>query len=824
MSLTYEAKTKQAYELLHNGVLAFSRMEAQGMCIDVDFCIEEIKRLSSKIEETQNDLQTTNFFKRWEHTIGKGKVNIYSNAQLSYYLYKVLKLTPIKFTSTSTDEEEKGATDNEALQALNIPELQTLLQIRKYKKIRDTYLTGFMREQVDGIVHSSFNLGSTKTFRPCIAKGTKILVTRDFEKYPDGIPIEQVKAGDYVYCFDNMLHPAIRKVLWAGKTGHDEVVRVHYSRKKKGKGHLDVTPEHLIRLIHGEYVQAQNLENVDHRLNTDSKYAPKIRALSCKRVGDKLQFSGHLINGQGIREHRFIYEHFKGALNKLDIIHHKNGRHLDHSLSNLKRMNRIAHSKQHAINAPEEIKKKRIAGLRKGSVNITHKVGAESPNSLNLSKFTCLRLLAKAKGCPTKVAYDFDTFKKYLQLHNIDWKEVQLRYTNNGKYISRWYLQQLHAMNIGRAKIQKLLGVTHYTLLKLYNAYDIDTTRKWGNQFGEFKPGNHVITKIEWINKVVDLYDLRIEEFNNFFANEICVHNSTDSPNLANIPKRDKEMMYLCRRGIIPRKGYRLIEYDYSGIEVKMACCYTEDQKLIDDTLNGDMHKDMAIELYMLDGLNKKHTGENNFRQGAKNAFVFPEFYGDYYIHCVDGLLKWAQIAQLENGMKGLEHLSNKGLIKLDKAGKIKNKDNFTEHVKKVENLFWNDRYRKYTKWKKRTWETYQRKGYIDMFTGFRCSGVMRKNEALNISFQGSAFHCLLWSLIQIDSLQSSKNWNSRLVNQIYDAFILDQDPNEHKIIDKAVQRIATEDIRKEWKWIIIPLALDTDIKGVDEPWSGWRK
>jgi hypothetical protein len=236
------------------------------------------------------------------------------------------------------------------------------------------------------------------------------------------------------------------------------------------------------------------------------------------------------------------------------------------------------------------------------------------------------------------------------------------------------------------------------------------------------------------------------------------------------------------------------------------------------------MHKDMAIELYMLDGLNKKHTGENNFRQGAKNAFVFPEFYGDYYIHCVDGLLKWAQIAQLENGMKGLEHLSNKGLIKLDKAGKIKNKDNFTEHVKKVENLFWNDRYRKYTKWKKRTWETYQRKGYIDMFTGFRCSGVMRKNEALNISFQGSAFHCLLWSLIQIDSLQSSKNWNSRLVNQIYDAFILDQDPNEHKIIDKAVQRIATEDIRKEWKWIIIPLALDTDIKGVDEPWSGWRK
>ena len=81
---------------------------------------------------------------------------------------------------------------------------------------------------------------------------------KDFEKSPEGIPIKNIQKGDYIYCFDNKLNPAIKKVLWAGKTGHKKIIRVHYYRKG-GYGHFDCTPEHKVRLINGEYVEAQHL-------------------------------------------------------------------------------------------------------------------------------------------------------------------------------------------------------------------------------------------------------------------------------------------------------------------------------------------------------------------------------------------------------------------------------------------------------------------------------------------------------------------------------------------------------------------------------------
>jgi DNA polymerase I-like protein with 3'-5' exonuclease and polymerase domains len=52
---------------------------------------------------------------------------------------------------------------------------------------------------------------------------------------------------------------------------------------------------------------------------------------------------------------------------------------------------------------------------------------------------------------------------------------------------------------------------------------------------------------------------------------------SSDHPNFQNIPKRDKEAMRLCRRAIFPRKGHQFLSLDFSGIEVRVACCYTKD-------------------------------------------------------------------------------------------------------------------------------------------------------------------------------------------------------------------------------------------------------
>lgn len=453
--MSIHPKTKEAYNLLHEGTLAFARAEQAGMRIDVDYCKRKNTLLTKKINRLEKEILDSKLGKHWQHST-KSKINLNSNYQLAHFLYNVKKIKPAKTTTSG-----KGSVDDEALSGLNLPELNKLLEYRKLRKVRDTYLDAFMREQVNGYIHPFFNLHLVRTFR-----------------------------------------------------------------------------------------------------------------------------------------------------------------------------------------------------------------------------------------------------------------------------------------------------------------------------------------------------------------------SSSDRPNFQNIPKRDKEAMQICRQAIYARPKHQLLSVDFSGIEVRIAAIYTQDEKLIYDTLHGDMHKDMAVELYMLDSLDKHHDGEKNLRQGGKNGFVFPQFYGDYYGNCAPNLLKWAEMATLKDGTPALVHLSNKGLVKLDKKGKVKNYDKFTDHVKHVEDMFWNERYKTYNKWKDSTWKRYQRTGYIDMFTGFRCSGIMNKKDVNNYPFQGTAFHCLLKTFIEVDKIQQKEKWDSRLVCQIHDELTLDTHPDELKYVAQTAERVSTKGLPEIWPWINIELEVEADVTGIDKSWA----
>jgi DNA polymerase-1 len=297
---------------------------------------------------------------------------------------------------------------------------------------------------------------------------------------------------------------------------------------------------------------------------------------------------------------------------------------------------------------------------------------------------------------------------------------------------------------------------------------------------------------------------------------------SSDSPNFQNIPKRDEEIMELTRRAIYPRKGHQLMEIDFKQLEVRIAACYTGDQQLIDDILVGDMHRDMAIELFKLDKYNPEDHSHKVLRQAAKNGFVFPEFYGDYYKNCAsnlvvnwgklpkDGRWKTGQGIQFEN-----THLSDH----LIKHG-FKNLEQYANFVNKVEFDFWNKRYRTYTKWKDSTWEEYQRTGKVYTKTGFTYQGVMKRNDVLNYPIQGSAFHVLLWSLIEGVKAQIRERWQTRIIGQIHDAIILDVHPKELKKVIKIMQCIMCNDVRQHWPWITVPLEVDAEVCDVDASWA----
>lgn len=301
---------------------------------------------------------------------------------------------------------------------------------------------------------------------------------------------------------------------------------------------------------------------------------------------------------------------------------------------------------------------------------------------------------------------------------------------------------------------------------------------------------------------------------------------SSQNPNFQNIPKRDEEAKRICRSAIIPRSGYLLMEADFSGIEVCVSCCYHKDPKMIEYVKHpeiNNMHTDMAIQIFKLNQFDKNNKTDKILRSGAKNGFVFPQFYGDYYGNNAVSLATWGNLPTWgrftkKHGLKLIsgetlgEHLINKG---------IRSYDQFLNHIKKVEEDFWERRFKTYNKWKNYNVKRYYKKGYLQMLTGFTCSGLMSPNDINNYPIQGSAFHCNLKSFIKLNQEIKARGLKSRLIGQIHDSMVLDAHPDEIQTLLSLIKWIATDWLLEEWKWIIVPMEIEAGILDVDANWAG---
>lgn len=289
---------------------------------------------------------------------------------------------------------------------------------------------------------------------------------------------------------------------------------------------------------------------------------------------------------------------------------------------------------------------------------------------------------------------------------------------------------------------------------------------------------------------------------------------SSDSPNFQNFPVRDKEISELIRSLFIASDGGVLVENDFKGIEVSVSACYHKDPNFISyiTTPGKDMHRDMAAQIYCLEPseVNKEA------RYGAKNRFVFPQFYGDYYLSCAKTLWEWIEKAKLQGpgGIPLKQHLKSQGIKKLGACDPEQKplSGTFEKHVQEVENDFWNNRFMGYGRWRKRWYQQYLDRGYFDLLTGFRISGSLRRNMVVNYPVQGAAFHCLLWSLIQIQDTLTKYRMKAKIVGQIHDSLLGDVPEGELQNYLEIVERVATKDIRKHFKWLIVPLEIEYEI------------
>jgi DNA polymerase I-like protein with 3'-5' exonuclease and polymerase domains len=144
--------------------------------------------------------------------------------------------------------------------------------------------------------------------------------------------------------------------------------------------------------------------------------------------------------------------------------------------------------------------------------------------------------------------------------------------------------------------------------------------------------------------------------------------------------------------------------------------------------------------------------------------------------------------------------------------------DTFVSHIKSVEDDFWGKRYRTYAQWKKDWYREYLAKGYFYNLTGFLWRGVETRNFIINAPVQGSSFHCLLQSIIDIQKEIEERKMLSRPFMEIHDSLLaLVPRAELHEYVGMASE-IMTTKLRKKWPWLILDLKVEVEVSDVS--WS----
>lgn len=224
------------------------------------------------------------------------------------------------------------------------------------------------------------------------------------------------------------------------------------------------------------------------------------------------------------------------------------------------------------------------------------------------------------------------------------------------------------------------------------------------------------------------------------------------------------------------------------------------------------MHRDSACDIFMLNPDDMNHPDftkdmkklAKKIRNEAKNKWVFAQFYGDWFDSCGRALYEscYKTEMKLPNGGILSEHMDAMGIGELD---------DFLEHCKEAERILWEDRFPEYTKWKKDVYEKYIRDGYIESYLGFRFQGYMDRKQATNFPIQGTSFHLLVYTLIQVSREIKRLKLKSKLIMQIHDSLIasvpISEAPQYIAMVNGIVSRL-----HKVHTWMNVPMEIEAEV------------
>lgn len=271
-----------------------------------------------------------------------------------------------------------------------------------------------------------------------------------------------------------------------------------------------------------------------------------------------------------------------------------------------------------------------------------------------------------------------------------------------------------------------------------------------------------------------------------------------------------------------------LIEADFSSAEVIASASFHKDPTFIYDVQHGDMHNDLATELWklpesMLIAKNYKTKKEQKkakmVRFFAKNNWTFAQFYGDYFGSC--GKMLWENVIdaglELPTGQTVESWINDKGIYEL---GEFVNGEvtpgSFLEHCKNIEKKMWEKRFPLYSKWKKDIVEFYREYGFIENHFGFRFVGYMSDNQCCNFPIQSCSFHILVHTLIKLQKFITKNKLKTKLTGQIHDSILSSTPKEEIKIYTEGLNKIV-KNLQKDFKWLPIPMKMEYEFSKTKE-------
>lgn len=767
----------RAYKFFMRGLYTMGTIQNGGICVNEKYYKKANIDLTKRIQDLEKYLTSGREAKKFQKQFGR-PLKITSNPDLGKLFYDVLG-KPVKYT-------EKGSykTDKATIESLNLPFVDKLLEMKRLEKAKGTYLAQFAREIHKGKMYPFFDLHIPKTYRSSSSMPNfQNLPKRDPEignivrkgliPSPGCVICEADFSGAEVItsvCVtgDTKLETingskTIKQIIKRIKT-HEVFVYGYCLNEKRIKiapitrGGLTGKKKEVwkVTLDNGEIIKAT--PNHKFMIRNGSKHEGKYVELRELKEGMSLMpFYKKEKNGYyyiNLNNRKSLAEH---TLIGKDVLGYDVGGSYDSDV--------IHHKDGDGLN-------NKLSNLermtRKNHTSLHHKGKVTGPHSEEHKK----KISKSMKGvpCPQRaVKWTPEKLKNLSEgLKGREFSDEHKQKLSNNKKEYWKNKEEVECKVCGK----EFKSITNTHLLNAHNM----TLEEYKSEY------NHKVVSVEFYG-YEDVYNINVEGIHNYATSAGVI--------LKNCYHKDRNF------------------YNY----------------LVDPST--DMHRDNASDLLMLpEGMliDPLYTDAQKklakmIRFFAKNNWTFAQFYGDWFASC--GSLFWENVVQsglkLPNDVTVKNWLESKGIFELgevDKNGPTPG--SFLEHCKEVERKMWYERFPEYTAWKQDIVDFYQKYGYIETFFGFRFVGYMDRKQCTNYPIQGTSFHLLVYTLIEVERFIIRNKLKTKLIGQIHDSILADVPKEELQFYLKGVHDIVTN-LKNKFKWLIVPMEIEAEISRTRE-------